>query len=160
MLPNHEDQTDSRSKPRVPRTGRAPEPTTKREPRRNRLKSTRSVPRAERRDVKDQAKSELALWSRNVDRLIRAFRASEASIPGLAAKLEELRNRRDTVEIKAQALARHSGERFEEAQHDFKVARAEMLAVWRSVLAAVERDGAFAGLPAFEVDTRERGNEQ
>ena len=90
---------------------------------------------------------ELRRWNRVIDRLLGAFGDSSRTIPGLAAKLEELKHRRETSSIKARAYLRRcdTGPQrgLEEARAEVDRALEEMRIAWRSVVRTLERDGAF-----------------
>lgn len=82
-------------------------------------------------------------WSGHVDRLLEAFSKGHSNA-ALAAQLEGLRHKRDTVLTKVEALRRHEHRGWRDARREFLCARRELRAAWRTVMAAIERENMFA----------------
>lgn len=83
-------------------------------------------------------------WNRCVDHLLAAFENDDDdSPPLLGARLEALRNKRDTVVTKTRALEHHVREGWPAAKHELERAQRELRASWRTVVTALERESLF-----------------
>jgi len=80
-----------------------------------------------------------------VDHLLRAFDVDvDADPPALLrARMEALRNKRDTVLTKVHALEHHVREGWPAARRELERAQREMRASWRTVVSALERESLF-----------------
>ena len=94
----------------------------------------------DRQGVIDDVEAEARLWSKNVDALLRAFRRGSGTAAKLASRMEALRNKRDTVETKVEALKRHRESGWSEAHREFLDARRELRDSWRTVISALDRE--------------------
>ncbi|MFT5289165.1 MAG: hypothetical protein ACI82F_001224 [Planctomycetota bacterium] len=83
-------------------------------------------------------------WSNYVDTLLRAFLRSAEAPPTLGPKMEELRNKRDSVITKLEALKRHKVSGWAEARKELDSARRELRDAWRTVIGALDRECLFA----------------
>ena len=90
-----------------------------------------------------RSRHEAGRWSGLVDTLLRAFHRSEDAPPALRGKLEELRNRRDTVVTKVDALARHRHSGWRSARRELDDARAEFRGAWRSVIGTLDKESLY-----------------
>ena len=77
-----------------------------------------------------------------MDTMLRALRSEDAS-PALRVKVEELRNKRDSLETKAEALKRHRLRGWANAQREFEEARSELKTTWRTVIGRLDRESLF-----------------
>ena len=90
------------------------------------------------------ARADARKWSRYVDRLLEAFHSSGNASPILAPGMEALRNKRDTLVTKVQALARHQEIGWSRAQSEVERARRELRDSWRIVISALDRESTIA----------------
>lgn len=98
----------------------------------------------EREALIRQGEREVRRWSGYVDTLLRAFRRNEEAPPSLASKMEELRNKRDSVVTKVEALKRHKQSGWSEAKGELEEARRELRNSWRTVIGTLDRESLFA----------------
>ena len=82
-------------------------------------------------------------WNGLVDSLLEAFDRSVDAPPQLAAKMEELRHKRDTLSTKVAALRHHKRSGWKRAQLELGDARRELRNAWRSVIATLDRESLF-----------------
>jgi len=82
-------------------------------------------------------------WAQSVDSLARAIRESEETPPALECRVEELRNKRDSVVTKVAALKRHTQSGWSAAWREFDEARKKLRRSWRAVLGAMDRERFF-----------------
>lgn len=81
--------------------------------------------------------------SRQVDALVRTFEGEAACPPSVLSRLESLRNKRDTLLNKLEALRHHSDHRWNAARDELEEARRECREGWRLVLGSLEREKIF-----------------
>lgn len=93
--------------------------------------------------VIDGAEAEAARWSRSVDTLLQAFGGLDEVPPALGSKLEALRNKRDTVVTKVEALKRHRGDGLARARRELERARRELRDAWRTVIGILQKESLF-----------------
>ena len=79
-------------------------------------------------------------WSTYVDTLLDAFHASDGGPASLASKMEELRNKRDSVLTKVEALKRHKATGWSAARAELRDAQSELRGVWRSVISTLDKE--------------------
>jgi len=94
----------------------------------------------DRQGLIDDVEAETSRWSRSVDALLRAFRRGGGTTEKLAPRMEALRNKRDTVVTKVEALKRHRESGWSRAHREFLDARRELRESWRSVICALDRE--------------------
>jgi hypothetical protein len=82
-------------------------------------------------------------WSDLVDTLLRAFHRRAGTPPSLGCKMEALRNKRDTVVTKVEALKRHRDSGWQSAQRELDSARRELRDAWRSVIGTLDKESLF-----------------
>jgi hypothetical protein len=94
----------------------------------------------DRQGLIDDIEAETRRWSRSVDVLLRAFCKGDRTIPKLAPRMEALRNKRDTVVTKVEALKRHRESGWSRAHREFLDARRELRESWRSVISTLDKE--------------------
>ncbi|QDU70055.1 hypothetical protein Pla86_51750 [Planctomycetes bacterium Pla86] len=99
-------------------------------------------PEARRRAVTASAQREARSWKEQFESISASLDPRMRSGVGLAAKLEELRHRIETLATKARGLAHHSGEGWKRARVDYLRARNEVSTTWRTLLGLLEREAA------------------
>ena len=82
--------------------------------------------------------SDVSRISRYVDALLRATRSAAGTNRELGAKMESLRNKRDTAETKVRALGRHLESGWRPALQECERARLELVASWRAFIKSIE----------------------
>jgi len=97
----------------------------------------------EREAVIRQGETEVRRWSGYVETLLHAFRRNDDAPPSLGSKMEELRNKRDSVVTKVEALKRHKQRGWSEARGELEVARRELKESWRTVIGTLDRESLF-----------------
>jgi len=97
----------------------------------------------ERQAFLERSEKEVTRWSNTVDTLVEAFHGRRATPPSLHAKIEALRNKRDTVVTKVVALKHHPREGWRDARRELEVARRELRDCWRSVIGTLDKEGLF-----------------
>ncbi len=90
-----------------------------------------------------KSESEVRRWSSYVETLLRAFHQHAEVPPALGARLEELRNKRDSVVTKLEALKCHKVRGWTEARRELDGARRELRDAWRSVIGTLDRENLF-----------------
>lgn len=92
----------------------------------------------------EKAVADARRWSRYVDTLLDAFRSNGEAPAALGARLEALRNKRDSVVTKVEALKRHRTRDWARARRELDAARGELRECWRSVIGTLDREDLFA----------------
>lgn len=101
-------------------------------------------PRNEGREKHIDARaSDVKRWSRFVDTLLRAFDGRDDAPPVLAARMEALRNKRDSVVTKVEALKHHKHEGWTQARRELREAERELKESWRMVINTLDRESMF-----------------
>ena len=90
-----------------------------------------------------EAETEARRWTRLVDSLVGAFQGRRDCAPQLAARMEALRNKRDTVVTKVEALKRHRSRNWYRARLELEDARRELEDSWRTVIGALNKEGLY-----------------
>lgn len=97
-----------------------------------------------RRNFIAEAQRESQRWSSMVDSLLDAFQSQRRSMPGLAVRMEGLRNKRDTYVTKVEALKRHRERNWARAREEFEGAQRELQDAWRTVISTLNKQGLIA----------------
>jgi len=100
--------------------------------------------RGDREAALRRIESEVRLWSGYVDVLLHALRARDDTPRAVAARLEELRNKRDSLVTKFDALKLHMVVGWAAAANEVELAQRELRAAWRTVIGMVDREALFA----------------
>ena len=103
----------------------------------------RSRPEEDRQAVIERLQRETARWSKYVDTLLHAFRGRDDVPPKLDHRMEALRNKRDSVETKLQALRRHKDRQWTRARAELEEAQRELRDSWRLVIHTLDRESLF-----------------
>lgn len=98
----------------------------------------------EGRDARiEEVRRDVQQWNKYVNALLAAVSEEDDCPPMLGGKVESLRNKRDSLMTKYEALRRHQRSGWERARRDLCDAREEFLNSWRSVMATIDREGIF-----------------
>lgn len=104
---------------------------------------TDGLRREDRLEVIREAETEARRWTRLVDSLVGAFQGRRDCAPQLVARMEALRNKRDTVVTKVEALKRHRDRNWFRARLELEEARRELDNSWRTVISTLNKEGLF-----------------
>lgn len=96
-----------------------------------------------RESVLRNGEADLRHWNRYVESLLSAFRTRNGLASPLGSKLEELRNKRDSVVTKFEVLKRHRETGWSEARRELDKATRELRESWRSTLGTLDRESRF-----------------
>lgn len=86
----------------------------------------------ERQALIEETEAEMERWSRYVDSLLRAFDGCEDAPPNMTARMEALRNKRDSVLTKVVALKRHRQRGWAAARRQLRESQRELQESWRT----------------------------
>lgn len=82
-------------------------------------------------------------WSGYIDSLLQAFHRAESVPPSIGSKMEELRNKRDCVLTKVEALKHHKRSGWQSARKELDEARRELRDAWRTIIGTLDKESLF-----------------
>ena len=98
---------------------------------------------SDREAVLRRGSADIQRLSTSVDFILQAYRDKGAPTAILTAKLEELRNKRDSVVTKQRALEHHRRSGWSSARLALDQAWRDLHDAWRTALAAIDKSGGF-----------------
>jgi hypothetical protein len=97
----------------------------------------------EREALLARTEAEVERWTGYVDTLLEAFHGRDEAPPILGSRMEALRNKRDCVLTKVEALKRHKHQGWARARKELDEARRELRECWRTVISTLQKESLF-----------------